>query len=69
MIRLKHAKYKNDFSPLDNSGSFVSTHYTKAYLHHLVKENEMLGGVLLSLHNIMYLHRLVTKMREEILKG
>lgn len=67
MIRLKNAKYKNDFTPLDDTNSFVSTHYTKAYLHHLVKENEMLGGVLLSLHNIMHLHRLVTKMRNEIL--
>ena len=66
-IRLSNAKYKNDFTPLDDSDSFVSKHYTKAYLHHLVKENEMLWWILLSLHNIMYLHRLVTKMREEIL--
>lgn len=67
LLRLKHAKYKNDFTPLDDHGWFVSQHYTKAYLHHLVKENEMLGGVLLSLHNIMHLHRLVTNMRNEIL--
>ena len=68
-IRLSNAKYKNDFTPLDDSDSFVSKHYTKSYLHHLVKENEMLGWILLSLHNIMYLHRLVTKMREEILNN
>jgi queuine tRNA-ribosyltransferase len=67
-LRLKNAQYKNDFTPLDDDNGFVSKNYTKAYLHHLVKENEMLGGVLLSLHNIMYLHRLVQKMREEILK-
>lgn len=68
-IKLKNAQYKNDFSPLDESDSFVSKHYTKAYLHHLIKENEMLGGILLSLHNILHLHRLVQKMRNEILGG
>lgn len=67
LLKLKNAKYKNDFSPLDNSSSYVSQNYTKAYLHHLVRENEMLGWVLLSLHNIMHLHRLVQKMRNEIL--
>ncbi len=67
LLRLKHAQYKNDFTPLDDTNSFVSTHYTKAYLHHLVRENEMLWWVLLSLHNIMHLHRLVNNMRKEIL--
>lgn len=66
-LRLKNSQYKNDFSPLDDSDSFVSKHYTKAYLHHLIKENEMLWGILLSLHNILHLHRLVQKMRNEIL--
>ncbi len=66
-LKLKNAQYKNDFSPLDDSDSFVSKNYTKAYLHHLIKENEILGGVLLSLHNIMHLHRLVQTMREDIL--
>lgn len=66
-IKLRNAEYKNDFSPLDDTDSFISTRYTKAYLHHLIRENEMLGWVLLSLHNILHLHRITTRMRKEIL--
>lgn len=69
-IKLSNAKYKNDHTPLDpESDCIVSRNYTKSYLHHLVRENEMLAGTLLSLHNIRYLHNLVETIKKEILES
>ncbi len=67
--KISHSKNKKDFSKLtDNCDCFVCRNFSKAYLHHLWKEKEMLWATLLSLHNIVYLHRLVNNIREEILK-
>lgn len=69
-IKLSNAKYRHDHTPLDpGSDCITSRNYTRAYLHHLVRENEMLAGTLLSLHNIRYLHNLVEKIRNEILES
>lgn len=69
-LKISHAKYANDHTPLDpKSDCYTSRCYTRAYLHHLVRENEMLGATLLSLHNIWYLQKLVADIREEILRG
>jgi len=69
-IKLSNAQYRNDHSPLDpESDCYTSKYFTKAYLHHLVRENEMLAGTLLSLHNIWYLHNLVESIKKEILEG
>ncbi|MDE6676564.1 MAG: tRNA-guanine transglycosylase, partial [Clostridia bacterium] len=43
--------------------------YTKAYLRHMVNAGEMAGAMLLSLHNIRYLHTLMKGLRESILGG
>ena len=65
-LTIKNAKYKSDFSPLkDNCPCFVCRNYTKAYLHHLIKEKEMLGGILLSFHNIVYLNSILEKWKKE----
>ncbi|MEF2175240.1 MAG: tRNA guanosine(34) transglycosylase Tgt [Candidatus Absconditabacteria bacterium] len=67
-IKLGNAQYKNDFSKLDEKcNCFTCQTFTKAYLHHLVRENEMLGGILLSLHNISFLHNLVEDIKQELL--
>lgn len=69
-IKLSNAQYRNDHTPLDpESDCITSRNYTKAYLHHLVRENEMLAGTLLSLHNIRYLHNLVESIKKEILES
>lgn len=69
-IKLSNAKYRDDHSPLDpESDCITSRNYTKAYLHHLIRENEMLGATLLSLHNIWYLHNLVETIKKEILES
>ena len=66
-IVLKNAKYKEDFSPLDEEcDCYCCKNHTKAYLHHLVKCNEMLGGRLLSLHNIRFTLKMMEDMREAI---
>ena len=69
-LKLKQHVYKEDFSPLDSTCScHTCTHFTRAYLHHLTKCNEMLGGTLLSLHNIAYLHNLLEKEKKRILSS
>ncbi len=67
-INIKNAKYKNDFSPLDETMDFeVSQKYTKAYLHHLFKSNEILGAMLASAHNEYFVVNLTDKIRQSLL--
>ncbi len=67
-IKLSNARYREDFSSLEHScACHTCTRYTKAYLHHLMREGEMLGWILLSLHNIAYLHQLCERMRDEMI--
>ena len=66
-INIKNAKYKEDFTPIEeNCDCYTCRNYTKAYIRHLVTCNEMLGGRLLSIHNIRFLIKLVEELREEI---
>lgn len=68
-IKISQAKYAEDFSPLTkNCGCYTCKNFTKAYLHHLNREKEMLAGILLSLHNIVYLHRLLEDWKTKFLK-
>lgn len=68
-IKITLAKYKDDFTPLtENCGCYTCKNFTKAYLHHLHKEKEMLAGILLSLHNIVYLHSLLENWKTNFLK-
>ena len=68
-IKITQAKYREDFSPLtENCGCYACKNFTKAYLHHLYREKEMLAGILLSLHNIVYLERLLEDWKIKFLK-
>ena len=68
--RLKNAKYKEDFTPLDSEcDCYCCKNYTKAYLRHLINVNEMYGAMLLSLHNITFLHKLMKGLRNSIIGG
>lgn len=68
--KIGRSKHKDDMSPLtDDCLCYTCKNFTKAYLHHLHKEKEMLSSSLLSLHNIAYLHRMMKEMRDEILGG
>jgi queuine tRNA-ribosyltransferase len=65
-IHITNAKYKNDYTPFSTLSIWMSK-YSKAYIHHLIREKEMLGGILLSLHNIIYLHDILTKWKNKLL--
>jgi queuine tRNA-ribosyltransferase len=63
-LRLRNARHKRDSAPLE-SGCFCYTcqHFSRAYLHHLFLADEMLGPVLLSLHNVAFYCRLMAEVR------
>ncbi len=66
-INLKNAKYTEDFSPIEEDcDCYACQNYTKAYIRHLIKANETLGGRLLSIHNIRFLIRLTENLRQAI---
>lgn len=64
---VRNAIYAEDFTPLDGKcGCYCCKNYTKAYIRHLINVDEMLAAMLLSLHNITFLHKLMSDMREAI---
>ncbi len=67
---IRNGAYKEDFTALDpECDCYACTHYTKAYLRHLINAGEMMGGMMLSLHNITYLNKLMRDIREAIIEG
>jgi queuine tRNA-ribosyltransferase len=67
IINIKNEKWKDDFSVLDANGtSYVDQQYTKAYLRHLFSANEILGGMIASLHNLRFYMSLVENARKQI---
>lgn len=67
-INMKNKKWEMDFSPIDIEGtSYVDTQYTKAYLHHLFKAQELLAMQIASIHNLAFYLQLVKEAREHIL--
>ncbi|HYC17708.1 MAG TPA: tRNA guanosine(34) transglycosylase Tgt [Pseudolabrys sp.] len=66
-INLANARHADDPRPLDEQSAHPATRtYSRAYLHHLAKANEMLGAVLLSTINLAYYQMLMAGMREAI---
>ena len=66
-INFNNAKYKEDFSPVEEGcDCYTCKNYTKAYIRHLITTDEMLGGRLLSIHNIRFLIKLTEELREAI---
>ena len=67
---LKKAIHKMDHRPLDENCTCTACRsYSRAYLHHLVKCNEMYGGMLLTEHNLTYLYNLLKRIRKSIEEG
>ncbi len=70
IINLKNSQYKTDFSPIDpETPSYTSLNYTRAYMSHLYRADEMLAGILGSLHNTYFLIHFVKEIRQAILDG
>jgi queuine tRNA-ribosyltransferase len=69
-INLGNARHRDDPRPLDEQSPYETTRtYSRAYLHHLVRVNEMLGAILLSAINLAYYQELMAGMRSAIEQG
>ncbi|MBL8483992.1 MAG: tRNA-guanine transglycosylase, partial [Rhodocyclaceae bacterium] len=69
-LRIKNARFRSDTRPLDdNCDCYTCRNFTRAYLHHLFRANEMLGLRANSLHNLHYFHRLMDRLRAAIVAG
>ena len=70
IINIDNKKWEKDFSPIDNGLQCeVSNFYSKAYLRHLFKANEILALEIASIHNLAFYLHLVTEARQHIVKG
>ena len=68
-VVVRNATYERDFTPLDREcDCYTCRNYTRAYIRHLVKEKEILGIRLLSIHNLRFLTKLMERVRIEIEK-
>ena len=66
-VKIRNAKHRADTRPLDEScGCYTCGHFTRAYLHHLQRVNEILGARLNTIHNLHYYLWLAAGMREAI---
>lgn len=69
-VNLLNARFVRDFAPIDaECDCYTCKNYTRAYIAHLFRSDEMLAATLASIHNLRFLVRLVDQMREAILDG
>ena len=69
-INLKNSKYQKDTLPLDESCQLKGLNqYSKGYLNHLIKSNEMMASMLISLHNINFYQQFMSEIRKNIRSG
>lgn len=69
-LNLRNAQHKRDIRPVDATcGCYTCSHFSRAYLRHLVKANEILGHMLLSTHNLFFLLNLMNDIRKALRKG
>ena len=69
-IKIKNAAHRHDTRPLDaDCGCYCCTHFTRAYLHHLHRVNEILGARLNTIHNLYYYLCLMRELRVAIAAG
>lgn len=69
-MNMRNAKFEHDFTPLDHEcDCYTCKNFTRAYIRHLVKQNEMLGSILLSMHNIHFLLDLIRRARAAVIAG
>jgi queuine tRNA-ribosyltransferase len=69
-IRLTDRRFRNDFFPIDKQCTcYTCTHFSRAYLNHLLRVGEVLSATLCSIHNIHWFHLFMARMRQSILDG
>lgn len=68
-VVVRNASYERDFTPLDpDCDCYTCQNFTKAYLRHLIKANEILASTLLSIHNLRFLIKLMEEVKMAILE-
>ncbi|MDC0530402.1 tRNA guanosine(34) transglycosylase Tgt [Pelagibacteraceae bacterium] len=69
-INLKNSKFKNDKTPLNEKCDIRDLNkYSKSYLNHLIKSNEMMASMLISLHNIYFYQQFMLEIRKNVKNG
>lgn len=69
-INIRNAKWAREFSPIDaESGLYIDERYSLAYLHHLIRSDELLGLQIASIHNLHFYLSLVREARKHIIQG
>ncbi len=69
-LNLRNLKFERDPDPLDNNcNCYTCRHFSRAYLRHLTKANEILGHMLLSMHNLYFLMTLMNDIKNAIKQG
>ena len=70
VLKLRNARYRDDLAPVDpDCGCPTCRHFSRSYLHHLQRINEMLGARLNTLHNLHYYQEIMAGMRAAIVTG
>lgn len=68
-LTIRNAPFKEDFNPIEDAcDCYACKNYSRAYIRHLINANEILGGRLLSIHNIRFLQRLTAQIRQAIME-
>lgn len=69
-LSIKAAVYRNDFSPIEaDCACYTCQNFSRAYIHHLLRAEEMLGATLASIHNEYFVVHLVDQIRSSLLDG
>ncbi len=69
-LNLRAAKYRHDLRPIDESCScYTCRTFTRSYIHHLLSKKEVLGQILLTIHNINFMIDFMEKLRRNIMEG
>jgi len=69
-IKLRNSRYRSDLAPVDEAcACYTCRHYSRAYLHHLQRVNEMLGSRLNTIHNLHYFQEVMVGLRHAIERG
>jgi queuine tRNA-ribosyltransferase len=70
VVKLRNARYRSEVTPLDEDcACYTCRNFTRAYLHHLQRVNEILGARLNTLHNLFYYQELMRDLRAAIENG
>ena len=66
-LNLNNSKYRNDFTPIEpDCPCYTCQHHSKGYIHHLLRAKELVAASLLTIHNVNFMNRLMSAVREAI---